>query len=766
MRSWWPRSIVISGAAQRAVDRGEDLGQEASPRIQEVFTAALGHHQAGRLNEAERLYRQILQADPHHADALHFLGVLAHQIGRHDMAVDLIGRAIAQNARIPAFHNNLGNALKAQGKLQEAAASYAEALSHKPDHVGALFNLALVLQMQGQLEEAAASYRRALSHKPDYAEAHGNLGNTLQAQGRLEEAVACYGRALRYRPAYAEVHSNLGNVLKAQGKYAEAVASHGRALVHKPDNAEAHNNLGLVLMEQGDVAAAVASYRRALTHQPTYAEAHINLGNALREQGQSAEAAASYQRALALDRDNAEARLGLATAMIPLFADTVADGIAATEKFARSLEELTAWSRANPGKLGKSVGGSQPFYLAYRPADVTALLSRYGDLICAGAAVHWQPRIAEGGSVRPPRERVRIVVVSGQVRQHPVWDAVLRGIVAHLDRRRFEVVLYHTGSMTDEETTWAKGRVDRFVQGPRSTRAWLDEVAGDRPDVMFYPEVGMDPATCALAALRLAPLQVAGWGHPVTTGLPSIDLFVSGELLEATGAERHYREKLIRLPGTGVCTDLAPVQSQPWDGPARPENCVRFALCQQPIKFDPADDVLLTRIAKAVGPSEFWLAAPKKLHWATARLRNRLAAAFRAEGLDPDAHLREMPWLPRDQFAGFLDEMDVFLDCPAFSGYTTAWQAIHRGIPIVTLEGEFLRQRLAAGLLRQIGMTDGIASSADQYVQIAALRAQESRDSGQRAMRRESIRRAATHADDNRAAVNAFEQALIDALKT
>ena len=732
MRSWWPRSIVISGAAQRAVDRGEDLGQEASPRIQEVFTAALGHHQAGRLNEAERLYQQILQADPHHADALHFLGVLAHQIGRHDMAVDLIGRAIAQNGRVPAFHNNLGNALKAQGKLQEAAASYSEALSHKPDHVGALFNLGLVLQMQGHLEEAAASYRRALSHKPDYVEAHGNLGNTLQAQGRLEEAVACYGRALRYRPAYAEVHSNLGNVLKAQGKYAEAVASHGRALVHKPDNAEAH----------------------------------INLGNALREQGQPAEAAASYQRALVLDRDNAEARLGLATAMIPVFADTVADGIAATEKFARSLEELTAWSGANPGKLGKSVGGSQPFYLAYRPADVTALLSRYGDLICAGAAVHWQPRIAEGGSVRPPRERVRIVVVSGQVRQHPVWDAVLRGIVAHLDRRRFEVVLYHTGSMTDEETTWATGRVDRFVQGPRSTRAWLDEVAGDRPDVMFYPEVGMDPATCALAALRLAPLQVAGWGHPVTTGLPSIDLFVSGELLEATGAERHYREKLIRLPGTGVCTDLAPVQSQPWDGPARPENCVRFALCQQPIKFDPADDVLLTRIAKAAGPSEFWLAAPKKLHWATARLRNRLAAAFRAEGLDPDAHLREMPWLPRDQFAGFLDEMDVFLDCPAFSGYTTAWQAIHRGIPIVTLEGEFLRQRLASGLLRQIGMTDGIASSADQYVQIAALWAQESRDSGQRAIRRESIRRAATHADGNRAAVNAFEQALIDALKT
>jgi predicted O-linked N-acetylglucosamine transferase (SPINDLY family) len=192
---------------------------------------------------------------------------------------------------------------------------------------------------------------------------------------------------------------------------------------------------------------------------------------------------------------------------------------------------------------------------------------------------------------------------------------------------------------------------------------------------------------------------------------------------------------------------------------------VRFALCQQPIKFDPADDILLTRIAKSVGPSEFWLAAPKKLHWATGALRNRLATVFAAEGLDPDAHLRVMPWLSRDQFAGFLDEMDVFLDCPAFSGYTTAWQAVHRGIPIVTLEGEFLRQRLAAGLLRRIGMADGIASSSDQYMQIAVLLAEESRDRGQRGERRDAIRRAAPQADSNSAAVGAFEEALIAALE-
>jgi protein O-GlcNAc transferase len=268
-----------------------------------------------------------------------------------------------------------------------------------------------------------------------------------------------------------------------------------------------------------------------------------------------------------------------------------------------------------------------------------------------------------------------------------------------------------------------------------------------------------------LAALRLAPLQVAGWGHPVTTGLPTMNAFLSGELLEGPAAEQHYREKLVLLPGTGVCTELAAVEAQRWDGAGRRGNAVRFALCQQPIKFDPADDVLLTRIAKAAGPSEFWLVSPIKHQWATANLRDRLAAAFRAEGLDPDAHLRVTPWLPRSQFVGFLDEMDVYLDCPAFSGYTTAWQAIHRGLAVITLEGEFLRQRLAAGLLRQIGMTDGIASSRDQYVQIAALWAQECRRTDEWLARREAIRRSAPKADGNRSAVSAFEQWLIDAIQ-
>jgi protein O-GlcNAc transferase len=181
-----------------------------------------------------------------------------------------------------------------------------------------------------------------------------------------------------------------------------------------------------------------------------------------------------------------------------------------------------------------------------------------------------------------------------------VWayrPADVTGLLRHLDRALFEIIVYHTGASVDEETHWAIKHADRFVQGPKPVKSWLEEARQDRPDVMFYPEVGMDPATCALAALRLAPTQVASWGHPVTTGLPSIDLFLSGEQLERPDAAQDYRERLVRLPGTGVCTESPAIEPRPWTAPGRRPDVVRFALCQQPIKFDPMHDGLLAHIA-------------------------------------------------------------------------------------------------------------------------------------------------------------------------
>jgi predicted O-linked N-acetylglucosamine transferase (SPINDLY family) len=733
--------------------------------IPQLFATALQHHRGGRLREAESLYRQVLQADPQHADTLHLLGVLAHQTGRQELAVQMIGRAIEKNAQVPAFHNNLGNAYIAAGKWPDAEASFRRALQCKRDYPDAYYNLGAALRAQGKLEEAAAAYREALRLRPNHAETYLNLGNTLQAQGKLEEAAEAYQRAISSKPDLAAAHNNLGNILLAQNRFDAALATYARALELKPDLAEAHHNRGLALLNGGRPEEAVVSCRRALSYKPDYVAACVTLGHALTQAGHAQEAIGSYQRALALDPDCGEAMLGRAVAALPILCGSVAESDGAADKFAAQLDTLARWAGANPGKLGEAVGRIQPFQLAYRPADLTSVLARYGDLAAAQAAACWE----RTGAIRPDasrasRDRIRIVVVSGQVRRHPVWEIILRGVIAHLDTRDFEVCLYHTGSITDEETSWARAHVPHFVQGPRSLEHWLTEIRQARPDVIFYPEVGMDPNTCTLAALRLAPLQIAAWGHPITTGLPTVDWFVSGELLESLEAERHYREKLIRLPGTGVHTEFPAVQREPWGGPERRNDVVRFALCHQPVKFDPRDDVLLPRIARQVGAAEFWLATPADKPWAAAKLRERLAAAFRAEGLDPEAYLRTLGWLPRTRFLSFLEAMDIYLDCPAFSGYTTAWQALHCGLPIITLDGQFLRQRLAAGLLRQVGATDGVTSSREEYVTTAVRWAEECRDTKRWSARRTELRGAAPQADDNRAAILAFAERLKEAI--
>ena len=360
-------------------------------------------------------------------------------------------------------------------------------------------------------------------------------------------------------------------------------------------------------------------------------------------------------------------------------------------------------------------------------------------------------------------------MVSNHFRRHSVWDIVLRGILTNLDRTRFEVILFNMSQVEDDETKFARSRCDmwRDTNTVSGFNGWMDAMVADRPDVIFYPEIGMDTMTLRLAARRLAPLQVASWGHPITTGLPTIDLFFSGEMLEAPDADAHYRERLVRLPGTGCCT--TPLQLDPEAIPEIEQKLagrlgVRFVIAQTPFKFDPADDALFADIAAAAGKCTFILLNDPQFSWATEPLIDRLNQAFRARNLDPEQYLLVVPWLSRGKFYALLDRCDIYLDCPSFSGYTTAWQAVHRGLPVVTLEGRFMRQRLASGLLRKIGMTDTIAASREEYVAIAAGLAAECRDPVRRAARRDDLKAAAPRADHDVSAVSAFEQSVIDAL--
>lgn len=311
----------------------------------DVLQVGLAHHLAGRLPQAEAAYRQILQVMPDHPDALYLSGLIAHESGKSEAAIELIERAIRINPVGPFYHTlgnvhhklgrldeavrsfrkalelvpdmaeahiGLGNTLKALGKLEEATRSYRNALRSNQNLVEAHLNLGNVFRAQSKLDEAIKHFRTAIKLKPDYAEAYNNLGSALHECGNLDEAVKQFRKALELKPDMAGAHNNLGNALQSQGKFDEAIDSFERALMLKPDYAEAGNNLGNVFKEQNKLDAAITCYREVLKFNPLMVEAYSGLGRALHEQGEQEDAAESLLKALKLEPDCISAHLGLA----------------------------------------------------------------------------------------------------------------------------------------------------------------------------------------------------------------------------------------------------------------------------------------------------------------------------------------------------------------------------------------------------------------------------------------------------------------------
>ena len=279
--------------------------------VAERFRIAVQSHEAGRLKEAEDLYRAILRESPQQAETLHFLGVLTHQKGRHQEAIDLINRALDISGPEPVYYSNLASACLALGRFIEAASHCQEALWLRPDFADAHHNLGLALRGQGQLEEAVRAFRETLRLNPTHADAHCNLGATLHRLGKLPEALAHLEESVRLAPQNAQARNNLGGVLLACNLYQQAVPHLREAIRLQPNRAASHSNLGIALDSLNQQDEAILCFHEALRLDPQYATAHNNLGSVLKNLGRLDEAVAEFHEALRLDPGNVTAFFNL-----------------------------------------------------------------------------------------------------------------------------------------------------------------------------------------------------------------------------------------------------------------------------------------------------------------------------------------------------------------------------------------------------------------------------------------------------------------------
>ncbi|MEA2739864.1 MAG: hypothetical protein QOH05_3171 [Acetobacteraceae bacterium] len=777
------------------------------------FGNAMTLHGAGRFREAAALYRTILEVEPDHAGSLHLLGLITIEQADPRAGIALIRRAMALQPGHAPHYNSLGHAYRHLGLLEDAALAYRTAAALRPESAEIHNNLATTLRDLGRHQEAIAHYRRAADLAPGLADIWYNLANALASTGASAEIESCYSRAIQLQPEFPDAFANYGRWLMAQARWAEAELRLAEALRLNPMNAGAWNNLGIVSQELGRVDAE-ACYHKALEIDPSLADAHYNVGCLLFGQGRSDDAIASHQAAIAADPDFGPARLAACMANLPILYTSEAEVAVRRQRYSEALDALVA---SDARILTDTIGRSQPFFLPYQGEDDRALQAVYGAFACRVMAETEHPL-----SARPPMppaagERIRLGIVSGFFCDHTLMKLFLDGWLSHLDRNRFEVMGFHTGRIVDAQTARCAALCERFVHGLPSSGAWRDAIAEAAPHVLLYPEIGMDPIVGRLAAQRLAPVQCVAWGQPETTGMPTIDYFLSSTLMEPPDADRYYTERLVRLPNLGLCyrPDELPAPDPDWlccrpdklpvadpDGVAAAGSCASattsasrigpafvagsasVARIEQPVgtgsarrgpdpsipvfwsgqalyKYLPQYDVVFPRIAAELGACHFVFIAFAKSQSVTSAFRDRLWAAFAAAGLDAGRHVVIMPPMSQRDYIDAVGTADVILDTIGWSGGKSTLDCLVQDPAIVTWPGRFMRGRHTAAILRRIGCAATIADSLDTYVSIAVRLA---RDPVWRAQVREAVAARKHHAFNDMAYIRALEAFLAEAV--
>jgi predicted O-linked N-acetylglucosamine transferase (SPINDLY family) len=317
-------------------------------------------------------------------------------------------------------------------------------------------------------------------------------------------------------------------------------------------------------------------------------------------------------------------------------------------------------------------------------------------------------------------EPVRVGFVSSFFWNHSNWKIPIKGWITQLDRQRFQIFGYHVGKEWDGETAIAESVCDRFVHGLTTIEKWRNEILADRPHVLIYPGLLMDELTLQLAAQRLAPVQCNSLGHPETSGMPTVDFFISSDLMEPNQGSAHYSERLIRLPNLSVYyIEPRPreIVNKRCELGLRPDSTV-FWCGQSLFKYLPQYDFVFADIAARVSNCQFLFIEYPSVG-VTTHFRERLDRAFRLRGYDFSNFCVILPRQNSEGFSRAIGQCDVILDSIGWSGFNSTLESLEFNMPIVTIRGSLMRGRHTAAILQKMGVLNTIATTIDDYISIA-----------------------------------------------
>lgn len=578
---------------------------------------------------------------------------------------------------------------------------------------------ALACLQQGKNEVAMQLFQRVLAQNSKDAESWYYLGILQIRLGRLHEAERSLRKAIRFNPGFGQAFFWLGKVCFYLNRLEAAATAYGKAIKRGFNSIDVWNDLGKVQEQSGMYEAAENSFQKAIHLKPDDGAAYAHLARIEHFQGKYSRTKPLYQKALEINPGDLKAAFGVYLSLPVIYQDK-AHLLECRKGYEQGVEQLIAGTDIflESSGLVNNLLSRDGFYLAYQGMDDKAVQLRfatfYQTLLGYARPQFMQPLQKR----RRVGTRLRIGYLSHYFHRHTVSD-YFSGWLTEADRSRFEIYVYHLDPVKDEVSRRISAACDVYKPMTGSLSDIASEVRMDQLDILVYPEIGMYPRHLWLGALRLARVQCVAWGHPVTTGLSTMDYFISADATEPELAQEHYAEKLIRVEGLGICY-TPPVVPEPGSRRALglPEDRHIYLCSQSLFKIHIDMDAVFAEIAAR--DSRAWILFFKDGRPPVdAVFRRRLERAFRSRGLDPDVQACIHERFSYPDYLRLSQLVDVMLDTFHWSGGRTSLDAMACGLATVTLEGRFSRGRQTSGMLRQLGLEEWIAGDVDDYIEKA-----------------------------------------------
>lgn len=703
--------------------------------FENLFEEALSLQNQGQFAAAEKRYQELLVEQNQNAQAWMNLGILYVQTQKYAESIEALLKSLEINPANASLYNYLALAFEKTHNLYQAVVACRQLIELEPANFEAYNYLSHLLNQLGENESAEAACRQAIAISPNHFGSYLNLGNLLIEQNQVDQAIEAYQTALELDPTNPDILNNLqiaiearrnpanhllswGNEFYQSGKYRGAIERYQQYLQLEAGNIEIYLALTDCYNQLQLTEEFIKTVEAGINLYPTEGRLHFPLIKTLFLNGRNQEAIACAERASDLLPNDYTFKI-LRYLAVPIIYQTPDEIDFYRQRFVKGLDALIQETVLDTPESKKSaLAGTRTvtnFYLAYQAHNVRDSQCRYGNLLHKIMEANY-PNWVEPVSMPPiqPHQKIRVGYLSAYLHSYSgtLW---LIGWMSRHDHNNFEIYSYYIGNEPDPITQKFREYSDVFYHIPGDLEAVCQQVISDNLHILVFPEIGMDPPTMQIAGLRLAPVQCTAWGHPVTTGLPTVDYFLSSVLMEAENAQEHYSENLILLPNIGVAypkpKDILPLTKTRSDFDL-PEECILYLCCQAPFKYLPQYDRILAEIALRVPQAQF-------LFLRGVVLQERLDRAFSAVGLNFKDYclFRQIPTRPDYLAINLLS--DVFLDTFTWSGGNTSLEAIACNLPIVTCAGEFMRGRHADSFLKMIGVTDTIAQTEAEYIDIA-----------------------------------------------